>query len=181
MSKIEIIKQKKFTEFKKLIDHHVNGQLDEKRNAALYKDISTYLKSPLIDDFKLEMIAVKIIQLGANYESFVSALIFKSMPDNFTRLELIALEDELYQYIEKELYGKGIDKTVTTKLIQQTLKSTPDISKSLAEKKAIGNWGWLVPHALSQVIIEAVLKKIKSALLDDKKINRKGKIRLKKF
>ena len=122
-----------------------------------------------------------MIQLGANYESYVSALLFKLMPDDFTRKELMSLEEELYRYIEKELYGKGADKIFTAKLIQQTSKLFPDISVTLAEKKAIGNCGWLIPHALMHLIIEAILKKIQMALLEDKKVNRKGKIRIKKM
>ncbi|MFK5984043.1 MAG: hypothetical protein QM479_01275 [Pseudomonadota bacterium] len=176
-----LINDKYFVEFKKLIDYHVRGQLNSKRNNALYLEISNYLKDPDIDDFKLEVIAIKIIQLGANYESFVSALLFKSMPDNFTRKELLALEAELYRYIEKELYGKGMDKLFTQKLIEQTLIFSPEISPALAEKKAIGNWGWLIPHALTQIVIEAIFKKIQAAILEHKKVNRKGRIRIKKM
>lgn len=174
-----INKDKRFVELTKLIDHHVSNQLAAKDIKALYKDIGLYLKDPTVEDFKLEVIAVKVIQLGANYESFVSALLFKAMPDNFTRKELSALEEELYSYIEKELYGKGADKVFTAKLVQQTRKLFPDIPRSMAEKKAVGNWGWLIPHALTQLIIEAVLKKIQMALLEDKKVHRKGRIRIK--
>jgi len=176
-----INKDKRFVELTKLIDHHINKHLATKGINALYKHIGLYLKDPIAEDFKLEVIAVQVIQLGANYESYVSVLLFKSMPDSFTRKELIALEEELYRYIEKELYGKGMDKIFTAKLIQQTIKLFPDISASLAEKKAIGNWGWLIPHALMHLIIEAILKKIQMAILEDKKVNRKGKIRIKKM
>jgi hypothetical protein len=97
-------KDKRFIELTKLIDHHINKQLAAKDINALYKDIKSYLNDPIAEDFKLEVIAVQVIQLGANYESYVSALLFKSMPDDFTRKELTALEEELYRYIEKELY-----------------------------------------------------------------------------
>jgi len=176
-----INKDKRFVELTKLIDHHIDKKIPAKNINALYKDITLYLQDPMIEDFKLEVIAVKVIQLGANYESYVSALLFKAMPDNFTRKELMALEDELYLYIEKELYGKGADKIFTSKLVQQTLKLFPDTPAAMAKKKAVGNWGWLIPHALIHLITEAILKKIQLTLLEDKKINRKGKIRIKKM
>jgi hypothetical protein len=176
-----MIKEKRFIELKKLIDYHIAKQLNSKQENDLYKDISDYLNAPVVDDFKLEVIAVKVIQLGANYESFVSSLLFKSMPEDFTRKELQLLEEELYHYIEKDLYGRGMDKRFTTKLIEQTLKLVPNKTEALTKKKAIGNWGWLIPHALMQVIVEAILKKIQTALLEDKRINRKGRIRIKKM
>jgi len=176
-----INKDKRFVELTKLINHHINKQLAAKDINALYKDIESYLNDPIAADFKLEVIAVQVIQLGANYESYVSALLFKTMPDDFTRKELTALEEELYRFIEKELYGKGVDKIFTTKLIEQTIKLFPDTPAKMAEKKAIGNWGWLIPHALMHLIIEAILKKIQMAILEDKKVNRKGRIRIKKM
>jgi hypothetical protein len=176
-----INKDKRFVELTKLINHHINQKLSAKDINSLYKDIGAYLNDPIAEDFKLEVIAVQVIQLGANYEPYVSALLFKAMPDDFTRKELKALEDELYQYIEKELYGKGADKIFTAKLVQQTKKLFPNTPSTMLEKKAIGNWGWLIPHALIQLIIEAILKKIQMAVLEDKKINRKGKIRIKKM
>ncbi len=111
-----MIKEKRFIELKKLIDYHIAKQLNSKQENDLYKDISDYLNAPVVDDFKLEVIAVKVIQLGANYESFVSSLLFKSMPEDFTRKELQLLEEELYHYIEKDLYGRGMDKRFTTNL-----------------------------------------------------------------
>ncbi|MFK5894048.1 MAG: hypothetical protein QM504_12575 [Pseudomonadota bacterium] len=176
-----INKDNRFVELTKLVDYHIGNQLNSKQLNSLYRDISRYLNAPDSDDFKLEVIAVKVIQLGANYESYVSALLFKSMPENFTRKELQTLEEELYRYIEKDLYGKGMDKLFTNKLIEQTLRLVPNSTRALTEKKAIGNWGWLIPHALTQVIIEAILKKIQMAVLEDKKINRKGRIRIKKM
>jgi hypothetical protein len=172
---------KRFTFLSLLIEHHINKQLDDKQSLALYKDIGDYLASPVIDNFKLETTAVKVIQLGANYEAYISALIFKAMPDSFTRKELVLFEDEITKYIEKDVYGKEIDKLFTQHLVQQTIKLVPETTEKMAEKKATGNWGWLIPYALTQIIIEALLNKIQMAILEDKKVNRKGKIRIKKF
>jgi hypothetical protein len=172
---------KRFSFLNLLIEHHINKQLDDKQSLALYQDIGEYLALPTVNNFKLETTAIKVIQLGANYEAYISALLFKAMPDSFTRKELVNFEDEIIKYIEKDIYGKEIDKLFTQCLIQQTLKLVPDTTEKMAEKKAIGNWGWLIPYALTQLIIEAILNKIQMAILEDKKINRKGKIRIKNF
>ena len=172
--------KKKFAELEKLIEHQTNKQLKESNYNDLLDRIQVYLDNPQVEDYKLEVVASKIINLGADYESYVSALVFKTLPDHFTRKELVELEEELYAYIEKDVYGKGLDKVIAEKLQQHTITQNPQISESLARKKAMGNWGWLIPHALTQIIIEYILRQINEAVLEAKKGNRKGKIRLKK-
>lgn len=169
-----------FVHLEKLIEHQSNGQLKPDAYKAMLKSIKGYLQEPEVDEYKLEVVASKIINLGADYEAFVSALVFKTLPDQFTRKELVQLEEELYHYIEKEVYGKGLDKVIAAKLEQHTIMMNPEISESLAKKKALGNWGWLIPHALTQIVVEFILRQINDAILEAKKGNRKGKIRLKK-
>ena len=171
---------KRFTNLEKLIEHQTNGQLKDSDYKELIQRIKKYLNKPNVDEYKLDVVASKIINLGADYEAFVSALIFKTLPDHFNRKELIDLEEELYGYIEKEVYGKGLDKVIANKLEMHTITQNPQMSESLARKKAMGNWGWLIPHALTQVVVEYILRQINQAVLEAKKGNRKGKIRLKK-
>jgi len=173
--------KKQFAELEKLIAHQTNKQLKESSYNELLQRIQKYLDSPLVEDYKLDVVASKIINLGADYEAYVSALIFKTLPDHFTRKELVELEEELYSYIEKDVYGKGLDKEIAWKLEQHTVAQNPQLSESLARKKAMGNWGWLIPHALTQIVIEYILRQINDAVLEVKKGNRKGKIRLKKI
>ena len=172
---------KKFTELEKLIEHQINAQLKEADYKKLLGKIKRYLNDPGVEEYKLDVLASKIINLGADYEAYVSALIFKTMPDNFSRKELVDLQEELYTYIEKDVYGKGLDNVIASKLEQHTITQNPQLSESLARKKALGNWGWLIPHALTQIVLEFILRQISEAVLEAKKGNRKGKIRLKKM
>ena len=46
----------------------------------------------------------------------------------------------------------------------------------------MGNWGWLLPHALTQLIIEKILELIDQAKNEANKGNKKGRtIRIKKM
>jgi hypothetical protein len=175
-----LAKQHQFLE--KLIDFQINNQLNTQQSEDLYRTISNYLKEPDASDYALESIAVRITKMGVDYEAYVSALIFKMLPDEFSKGELLKLEDELYGYIEKELYGKGLDRRISEKLIAQVIKEKPEIKAELAEKKAMGNWGWLLPHALTQLVIDKVLELMETARLEANKGKKKGrKIRIKKM
>ena len=156
-----LTKQHQFLE--KLIEFQIKNQLNDEQSKVLYRSISSFLKEPEASDYTLEAIAVRIVKMGVDYEAYVSALIFKTLPDEFTKRELVKLEDELYSYIEKEIYGKGLDQRVTDKLIEQVSKDNPGLSASMAEKKAMGNWGWLLPHALTQMLLDKIVELIDTA------------------
>ncbi|MDX2504593.1 MAG: hypothetical protein QNL62_08975 [Gammaproteobacteria bacterium] len=120
--------------------------------------------------------------MGVDYEAYVSALIFKTLPDEFTKRELVKLEDEFYSYIEKELYGKGLDRRISEKLIAQISNQYPQLSTTMVEKKAMGNWGWLLPHALTQLVIDRIIELIDTAKVEANKGKKKGRtIRIKKM
>jgi len=165
-----------------LITFQIKDQLNESQTARLYNSLNSFLKDPDASDYVLELIAVRIVKLGVDYEAYVSALIFKNLPDEFTKADLVQLEDEFYQYIEKELYGKGLDQRITEKLVAQISKQNPQLEHSMAEKKALGNWGWLLPHALTQLVIDTILETLENAKVEASKANNKGrKIRIKKM
>lgn len=178
MGKLE--KQHQFLE--KLIDYQVINQLNDEQAEILYASIASFLKEPEATDYNLETIAVRIVKMGVDYEAYVSALIFKTLPDEFTKRELLELEDGLYRYIEKQLYGKGLDKRISEKLLQQISRQNPQLNAKMVEKKAMGNWGWLLPHALTQLVIDKIIELIDSAKTEANKGNRKGRtIRIKKM
>ncbi len=173
-------KQHQFLE--KLIDYQIKNHLNNDQTDNLYALIDSFLKSPEASDYTLESIAIRIVKMGVDYEAYVSALIFKTLPDEFTKLELVKLEEELYSYIEKELYGKGLDKRITQQLIEQISKQNPELNKNMAEKKAMGNWGWLLPHALTQLVIDKIVETIDNAKIEANRGKKKGrKIRIKKM
>ncbi len=173
-------KQHQFLE--KLIASQIKGHLNEEQKKSLYRTINSFLKEPDATDYTLESIAVRIVKMGVDYEAYVSALIFRTLPDEFTKKELVELEEDLYHYIEKELYGKGIDKCITLQLIEQISKQNPGLSNKMAEKKAMGNWGWLLPHALTQLVIDRIIESIENAKVEANRGKKKGrKIRIKKM
>jgi len=175
-----LAKQHQFLE--KLIDLQIKGHLDKEQAGVLYAAINLFLKSPDATDYTLESIAVRIVKMGVDYEAYVSALIFKTLPDEFTKGELVNLEDEFYTYIEKELYGKGLDKRITQKLIEQISKQNPKLNQLMAEKKALGNWGWLLPHSLTQLVIDQIIDYMENAKIEANRGKKKGrKIRIKKM
>ena len=175
-----LTKQHQFLE--KLIDYQIDNKLNDEQAKRLYQSIAAFLKAPEATDFTLESIANRIVRLSVDYEAYVSALIFKTLPDAFTRRELVKLEDEIYGYIEKELYGKGLDKRIGEKLIAQVSRENPAISTTMAEKKAMGNWGWLLPHALTQLLLDKINELIDAAKTEANKGKQKGrKIRIKKM
>lgn len=175
-----LTKQHQFLE--KLIDYQIYGHLNKEQTGILYKSIDSFLKEPQASDYTLESIAVRIVKMGVDYEAYVSALIFKTLPDEFTKRELVKLEEEFYSYIEKELYGKGLDKRITVKLIEQISRQNPELNDNMAEKKALGNWGWLLPHALTQLVIDQIIETIDKAKVEANKGKKKGrKIRIKKM
>ncbi|MCU7800106.1 MAG: hypothetical protein KZQ70_08160 [gamma proteobacterium symbiont of Lucinoma myriamae] len=95
---------------------------------------------------------------------------------------MVELEDEFYTYIEKELYGRGLDKRITKKLIEQISKQNPKLNPLMAEKKAMGNWGWLLPHSLTQLVIDQIIEYIDNAKIEANRGKKKGrKIRIKKM
>ena len=96
-----LTKQHQFLE--KLIEYQIKSHLNEQQADILYQSIERFLKEPEASDYTLESIAVRIVKMGVDYEAYVSALIFRTLPDEFTRRELVDLEEELYTYIEKEL------------------------------------------------------------------------------
>ncbi len=165
-----------------LIDYQISDLLNSEQIETLYAAIDAFLKAPAASDYTLETIAVRIVRLGVDYEAYVSALIFKNLPDEFTKSDLMKLEEELYGYIEKELYGKGLDKKITAKLIAQISRQNPQLDMKMAEKKALGNWGWLLPHALTQLVIDKIIELIEQSRIEASKGKRKGrKIRIKKM
>ncbi|MCU7939873.1 MAG: hypothetical protein KZQ64_10990 [gamma proteobacterium symbiont of Bathyaustriella thionipta] len=166
----------------KLINFQVKEHLNKEQRKALYVSINSFLKAPDASDYTLGSIAVKIVKMGVDYEAYVSALMFKTLPDEFTKGELVHLEDEFYTYIEKEIYGKGLDMRITQKLIEQISKQNPTLNQVMAEKKAMGNWGWLLPHALTQLVIEQIIDYMENAKIEASRGKRKGrKIRIKKM
>ncbi len=165
-----------------LIDYQIQQQMNKEQANALYRQISKFLQEPEATDYTLECIATRIIKMGVDYEAYVSALIFKSLPDEFTRRELVKLEDEIYSYIEKEIYGKGLDKRLSEKLIELVARDKPGLSPSMVQKKALGNWGWLLPHALTQLLIDRIMELIDRAKTEANRTKKKGrKIRIKKM
>ncbi|MCW8928996.1 MAG: hypothetical protein OQL19_02010 [Gammaproteobacteria bacterium] len=175
-----LTKQHQFLE--KLINLQIKGHLNKEQAEILYKAISSFLKEPDASDYTLELIAVRIVKMGVDYEAYVSALIFKTLPDEFTKKELVKLEEEFYSYIEKEIYGKGLDQRITEKLIEQISKQNPKLNDSMAEKKAMGNWGWLLPHALTQLVIDRIIEAIDNAKVEANRGKKKGRtIRIKKM
>lgn len=176
----KLAKQHQFLE--KLIDFQIKNQLNSEQSELLYALIEWFLQDPQATEYTLDLIAIRIVKMGVDYEAYVSALIFKTLPDEFTKRELVKLEDELYSYIEKEIYGKGLDKTISQKLIEQIKKQNPELSQTMAEKKAMGNWGWLLPHALTQLVIDKIIELINNAIIEANKGKKKGrKIRIKKM
>lgn len=166
----------------KLIDYQIKRHLSKEQADGLYVVIDSFLKEPEASDYTLELIAVRIVKMGVDYEAYVSALIFKTLPDEFTKKELVKLEEEFYRYIEKELYGKGLDRRITIKLIEQISKQNPKLSNNMAEKKAMGNWGWLLPHALTQLVMDRIIESIDNAKVAANRGKKKGrKIRIKKM
>ena len=175
-----LAKQHQFLE--QLVHFQIKDQLNEEQTKGLYAILDSFLKEPEASDYILELIAVRIIKLNVDYEAYVSALIFKTLPDEFTKGDLIHLEDEFYHYIEKELYGKGLDKRLTQKLIEQTIKQNPQMTHSMAEKKALGNWGWLLPHALTQLVMDKIIDSLDNAKTEANRGKKKGRsIRIKKM
>lgn len=173
---------KQYDCLEKLIEFQIKNQLNHDQCQQLYQAIAVFLQQPDASDYTLESIAVRIVRMGVDYEAYVSALIFKALPDEFTKRELVKLQDELYSYIEKELFGKGLDQRVSDKLIAQVRKDNPGLNESLAEKKAMGNWGWLLPHAMSQLVIDKIIELIDNAKVAANKGRKKGrKIRIKKM
>lgn len=166
----------------KLIDYQIKNHLDDQQVQALFKEIKSFLQAPDATDYTLSAIATRIIKMGVDYEAYISSLIFKNLPDEFTKKELVKLEDELYSYIEKELYGKGIDNRISQQLIIQLCNQNPKLSEQMAEKKAMGNWGWLLPHALTQLVLDKIIALIDIAKNEANKGKQKGrKIRIKKM
>jgi len=165
-----------------LTEFQIKNQLNNEQASQLYQSIAAFLDDPGATDYTLETIAIRIVRMGVDYENYVSALIFKTLPDEFTKRELVKLEDELYSYIEKELYGKGLDQRISEKLVEQVCKDNPGLNDTMAEKKAMGNWGWLLPHALTQLVIDKIVELIDNAKIEANKGKKKGrKIRIKKM
>ncbi len=175
-----LAKQHQFLE--QLIEYQIHEQLNREQADQLYHNIADFLSEPEASDYTLDTIAIRIVKLGVDYEAYVSALIFKSLPDEFTKRQLVKLEDEIYTYIEKEIYGKGLDKRLSDKLIEQVSKDKPELSAAMVNKKALGNWGWLLPHALTQLLIDRIVELMEQAKTEANRGNRKGrKIRIKKM
>lgn len=175
-----LAKQHQFLE--QFIAFQIKDILDKTQENELYKSLNSFLKEPEVSDYVLVLIAARIVKLGVDYEAYVSSLIFKSLPDEFSKGQLVQLEAEFYLYIEKELYGKGLDKRLTEKLIAQIKKQNPGLDQSMAEKKAMGNWGWLLPHALTQLVIDRILELLDQAKIEANRGKKKGrKIRIKKM
>ncbi len=79
-------------------------------------------------------------------------------------------------------YGKGLDKRLSDKLIEQVARDKPELSPSMVQKKALGNWGWLLPHALTQLLIDRIMELIDRAKTEANRTKKKGrKIRIKKW
>ncbi len=177
---IHLSKQQQILE--QLIDYQIHDQLNEEQTSTLYQKIAKFLREPDATDYTLECIATRIIKMGVDYEAYVSALIFKSLPDEFTKRDLVKLEDEIYAYIEKEVYGKGLDKRLSEQLLKQVARDKPQLSPAMVEKKALGNWGWLLPHALTQLLIDRIMEFVDHAKTESNRSKKKGrKIRIKKM
>lgn len=175
-----LTKQHQFLD--KLINLQIKGHLNKEQTDLLYVSINSFLQEPEASDYTLESIAVRIVKMGVDYEAYVSALVFKTLPDEFTKKELVKLEEEFYSYIERELYGKGLDQRITIKLIEQICKQNPKLNEKMAEKKAMGNWGWLLPHALTQLVIDRIIESIDKAKVEANRGKKKGRtIRIKKM
>ncbi|MDX2503858.1 MAG: hypothetical protein QNL62_05215, partial [Gammaproteobacteria bacterium] len=82
----KLAKQHQFLE--KLIDFQIKNQLNNEQGGSLYKRIAAFLQDPETSDYTLESIAIRIVKMGVDYEAYVSALIFKTLPDEFTKREL---------------------------------------------------------------------------------------------
>ena len=175
------IEQKQFRELKKLIDYHIGSKLQGIALQDLSARINQFLRQPTLDDYYVEVLVHRLLQLGADFEYYVQAYMFKSMPDDYTRRELSLLEDELFAYIEKKLIGKPLEQKITHQLIAQLHQQQPEMSKEKCHQKAMGNWAWLIPHMLILIIMQQLFRLIKDAILKDKQVNRKGRIRIKKM
>ena len=163
-----------------LIQKRLEPLMERQRKSTLTK-ITNFVKKPLIDDYKLSVFANKMIAIGSDYDGFVSVSIFKQLPESYTLKDLIQLEEELYQFIHSQIIGTPLDKKFTKILVQETIKKFPSLDKNHAQQKAIGNWGWLLPHAMMHILVESVYESVNNAVLEDKKVNRKGRIRIKKM
>jgi len=173
-------KQHQFLE--NLIDHQIVGQLNDMQSQLLYQSVGSFLKDPTATDYSIETIAVRIVKMGVDYEAYVSALIFKKLPDQLTKRDLLELEDGLYHYVEKELYGKGLDQRICQKLLAQISLQNPKLDAKTVARKAMGNWGWLLPHAMTQLVIEKIAELIDNAITEANRSKTKGrKIRIKKM
>lgn len=176
----KLSKQHQFLE--KLIDYQIEKKLNPEQTERLYQVIGEFLSAPQASDYTLESITTRIVKLSVDYEAYISALIFKTLPDQFTKQELVKLEEEIYAYIKKELEGKELDKTISRKLEEHIIKANPKLSTKMAQKKALGNWGWLLPHALIQLLIDKINDLINEAVIEANKGKRKGRtIRIKKM
>ncbi len=176
----KLSRQHQFLE--KLIDCQIENKLNNEQSERLYCDIAEFLSLPQASDYTLESITTRIVKLGVDYEAYISALIFKALPEQFTRKDLLKLEEEIYVYIKKELEGKELDQTISRKLEEHIIKANPKLSPSMAKKKALGNWGWLLPHALTQLVIDKINALISEAVIQANKGHRKGRtIRIKKM
>ncbi|MCU7837722.1 MAG: hypothetical protein KZQ83_21090 [gamma proteobacterium symbiont of Taylorina sp.] len=173
-------KQHQFLE--KLIDGQIINRLDDQQAQLLYQSIQSYLKTPDATEYSLESIAARILKMGVDYEAYVSALIFKILPVEFTKRDLLDLEEGLYRYVEKEFYGKGLDQRICKKLLALLSLQNPDLDAKMVERKAMGNWGWLLPHALTQLVIDKIVELVDNAVTDANRSKTKGrKIRIKKM
>jgi hypothetical protein len=176
----KLSKQHQFLE--KLIDYQIEKKLNAEQSEKLYQAIGKFLSVPQASDYILESITTRIIKLGVDYEAYISSLIFKTLPEQFTKQELVRLEEEIYDYIKKELEGRELDKIISRKLEEHTIKANPGLSLKMAQKKALGNWGWLLPHALTQLVIDNINNLINEAVVEANKGKRKGRtIRIKKM
>ncbi|MBF0264562.1 MAG: hypothetical protein HQL46_04765 [Gammaproteobacteria bacterium] len=170
----------KLSELNAVLDFQLKALTEEETKACVDK-ILQFLNEPVIESYKLSVIANKLMVISADYDDYVSVSIFKALPDNFTLIQLQKLQEQLYQYISDFVIGSDLDQAFSQVLIEETQKKYLDLKQEQARQKALGNWGWLLPHALMQLIIEQVNEIIKQATLDNKKKNRKGRIRIKKM
>ena len=163
-----------------LVTHRVSA-LNDKQKKSVSTAIARFIKKPSVDDYKLSVIANKMIAINTDYDDYVSVSIFKQLPDFYTLKMLAELEEKLYLFIKANILGSPLDKNFTSILIKETMHKFPDLNLAHAKQKALGNWGWLLPHALMHIIIDYVNDIINRALLEDKKTHRKGRIRIKKI
>jgi len=170
----------KLSELAAVLDVQLKSLTDEELKLC-HKQIKEFLNQPEIAQYKLSVIANKLMTISADYDDYVSVSIFKVLPDNFTLLQLKKLQEQLYQYISETVIGSPLDQAFTEVLIAETQKKYSDLNKDKVKQKALGNWGWLLPHALMQLIIEQINDYIKQATLDNKKKHRKGRIRIKQM